>query len=303
MTIQVAVLCDAATEYNGKLNLLGTFDTLYAPKLPAHHPRCSVAIRIAFDRNEEGPHHLHIHFVDEDGQRIIQSTEVPVEVAFPPDATFISRNFIVNFQQLKFDKTGLYSVDLVLDDRQLCSIPLAVKMMDQEGGLAGMFSDFPEQSRVTQLLQRSLERDRLAHAYLFGGNSLKELEDMARTLAKTVNCLSPPERAAKPFGPGFLRCLRQLPPHRHLQSSRRALGPAGVEVAHHRHRTNSGVDANGQLEADGGGVQSGNHRGGGPVEPQAANAFLKTLEEPPAKSILILLSTEPQRLLETILSR
>jgi DNA polymerase-3 subunit delta' len=36
---------------------------------------------------------------------------------------------------------------------------------------------------------------------------------------------------------------------------------------------------------------------------QAANAFLKTLEEPPAKSILILLSTEPQRMLETILSR
>src|SRR5947207_10005994 len=36
---------------------------------------------------------------------------------------------------------------------------------------------------------------------------------------------------------------------------------------------------------------------------QAANAFLKTLEEPPADSILILLSTEPQRILETILSR
>jgi DNA polymerase-3 subunit delta' len=36
---------------------------------------------------------------------------------------------------------------------------------------------------------------------------------------------------------------------------------------------------------------------------QAANAFLKTLEEPPAKSVLILLSTDPQRILETILSR
>jgi DNA polymerase-3 subunit delta' len=35
----------------------------------------------------------------------------------------------------------------------------------------------------------------------------------------------------------------------------------------------------------------------------AANAFLKTLEEPPADSVLILLSTEPQRILETIISR
>jgi DNA polymerase-3 subunit delta' len=36
---------------------------------------------------------------------------------------------------------------------------------------------------------------------------------------------------------------------------------------------------------------------------KAANAFLKTLEEPPPRSVLILLSTDPQRLLETILSR
>jgi DNA polymerase-3 subunit delta' len=39
------------------------------------------------------------------------------------------------------------------------------------------------------------------------------------------------------------------------------------------------------------------------LNPQAANAFLKTLEEPPADSILILLTTEPQRVLETIVSR
>jgi DNA polymerase-3 subunit delta' len=36
---------------------------------------------------------------------------------------------------------------------------------------------------------------------------------------------------------------------------------------------------------------------------EAANAFLKTLEEPPPRSVLILLTTEPDRLLETILSR
>ena len=39
------------------------------------------------------------------------------------------------------------------------------------------------------------------------------------------------------------------------------------------------------------------------LNPQAANAFLKTLEEPPPKSVLILLTTEPGRILETIISR
>src|SRR5437660_244863 len=50
------------------------------------------------------------------------------------------------------------------------------------------FKDFPSQSQGVQLLQRSLERGRLAHAYLFTGHQLDELEDIARTLAKTLNC-------------------------------------------------------------------------------------------------------------------
>ena len=59
------------------------------------------------------------------------------------------------------------------------------------------FADFPEQERVVQLLQRSLDRGRLAHAYLFSGNNLDELEAVARTLAKTLNCENPPRKSAK----------------------------------------------------------------------------------------------------------
>lgn len=127
MTIQIAVLCDAATDYNGKLNLLGTFDTIFSGKFPAMHPQCSIALRIVFDRIEEGSHKLRMNFGDEDGKLIMPSMDVPVDVAFPPDATFISRNFVVNIQQLKFDKPGLYSIDVAVDGRQTISIPLAVK--------------------------------------------------------------------------------------------------------------------------------------------------------------------------------
>ncbi len=131
MTIQVAVLCDSATDYSGKLNLLGTFDTIYAPQLPALHPQCSIAIRIAFGRIEEGEHLLVINFVDEDGTPIMPPMDVPIDVNFPIDATFVSRNFIANIQQLKFLRTGDYSVDLSMDGRQLASIPLSVKQMDK----------------------------------------------------------------------------------------------------------------------------------------------------------------------------
>lgn len=132
MNIQVAVLCDAATDYNGKLNILGTFDTIYAGDIPMQHPQCSIALRIAFDRIEEGSHTLHINFVDEDGHPIMKSMDVPVEVDFPYDATFISRNLVVNIMQLSFDQTGLYSVDLSMDARPFASIPFAVKQLAEK---------------------------------------------------------------------------------------------------------------------------------------------------------------------------
>src|SRR5262245_1510381 len=53
------------------------------------------------------------------------------------------------------------------------------------------FKDFPEHEQGVGLLQRSLQRGRLGHAYLFAGEQIEELERLARTLAKTLNCERP----------------------------------------------------------------------------------------------------------------
>ena len=128
MNIQVAVLCDAATDDNGKLNLLGAFDTIKTPQLPAIHPQCSIALRVTFFSGDEGKHDLHLNFVDADGRPIMQNfPPIPVEVTLPEDMHFGTRNFIVNIQQLKFDNPGLYSIDIRVDDQPQASIPLLVK--------------------------------------------------------------------------------------------------------------------------------------------------------------------------------
>jgi hypothetical protein len=127
MNIQVAVLCDAATDDNGKLNLLGAFDTIYTQQLPAIHPQCSIALRVTFFNGDEGKHNLHLNFVDADGRSIAKFPPLPVEVALPDDMHFGTRNYIVNLQQLKFDNPGLYSIDISLDDRPQASIPLLVR--------------------------------------------------------------------------------------------------------------------------------------------------------------------------------
>src|SRR5215472_11828805 len=53
------------------------------------------------------------------------------------------------------------------------------------------FKDFRGQEQGVGLLQRSLERGRLAHAYLFTSHELGELEAIARNLAKSLNCRQP----------------------------------------------------------------------------------------------------------------
>ena len=131
MDVQVAVLCDAATDYGGKLNLLGTFDTIVAPKLPAVHPHCSIALRVVFNRIEEGHHKIRMNFVDEDGGSIMPGIDMPAEAKFSGDASILSRNFIINIQHLKFEKAGHYGIDIAIDGRHETSIPLQVRLTPQ----------------------------------------------------------------------------------------------------------------------------------------------------------------------------
>ena len=137
MDIQIAVLCDAATDNNGKLNILGTFDTIYTSQLPAIHPQCSIAIRMTFSKSEEGSHKVKLNFVDEDGKSVMPPIEIPIDVQVPDETIFLSRNFIVNIQKLKFDKEGLYSIDIAVNGRQEGNIPLLVKMPPRQDGSQG----------------------------------------------------------------------------------------------------------------------------------------------------------------------
>lgn len=137
MNIQMAILCDAAADYGGKLNVLGTFDTIVTSHLPAVHPQCSIALRIAFTKIEEGTHKVKVNFVDEDGRFVMPSIDMPVEVVVPAELNVLVRNFVINIQQLKFDRPGQYSIDIAIDGRQETNIPLLVRHQEhrpKDGG-------------------------------------------------------------------------------------------------------------------------------------------------------------------------
>ena len=160
-----------------------------------------------------------------------------------------------------------------------------------------------------ELLQRSLERGRLAHAYLFAGHQLDPLEGLARTLAKTLNCLHPVKRggAAVDCCDRCLSCQKvEHGNHADVFWVRPESKSRQIKIGQIVRREDSPprvlLDAV-NLKPTESQYKFGIIVAADRMNEAAANAFLKTLEEPPPRSVLVLLTTEPQRLLETIVSR
>ncbi len=129
MEIPIAALCDAATDYGGKLNLLGVFDTVLTTNFPAVHPQCAIALRFVFNKGEEGHRVFRLTFVNEDGKIVMPAIELAIEMKIPDAVNYLSRNLIINLQQLKFDSAGQYGIEVAMDGRQIASIPLLVQVM------------------------------------------------------------------------------------------------------------------------------------------------------------------------------
>lgn len=133
-------------------------------------------------------------------------------------------------------------------------------------------------------LQRAHEQKRLAHAYLLSGAAGAGKRELASKLANLVNGTE----AQDVFARGAAEVYVAEP-----ESKSRRIVIDQIRALEHSLQMR--VSAGRRKVA----IVSDADR----LQPQAANAFLKTLEEPPNDSLLLLLSTLPEALPDTILSR
>lgn len=129
MEMLTAVLCDSAADYQGKLCILGAFDTIWARQFPATHAQCALALRFLFRDEDVGEHQLQIFFVDPDGHNLMPRGPISINLridAIPERAYFLSRNLVINLQGLPLREPAQYAFDLQWNGKLTARIPLQV---------------------------------------------------------------------------------------------------------------------------------------------------------------------------------
>jgi hypothetical protein len=129
MKIELLALADFAADYGGKLTVVGLFDTIFARQMPAVHPHCCLAVKLRFDKEEEGQKRLRLAICDDDGKLVLPAMEIPIQVSMPPDAETNTIQVVANIAGMKIESFGEHSIDLELDGRHQGSSPLFARQM------------------------------------------------------------------------------------------------------------------------------------------------------------------------------
>ncbi len=125
MQVEIFTLCDAATIDHGKLNMLGTFDTLTYRKYPDELRGFAIVARVRFSAEEGGNHEMEVRWFDPDGEEVDRTEPFVISLALDERKDLAQHIWVVNGKTI-YEPTE-YLLQLVVDDCPVASVPLFLK--------------------------------------------------------------------------------------------------------------------------------------------------------------------------------
>jgi DNA polymerase III subunit delta' len=161
--------------------------------------------------------------------------------------------------------------------------------------------------RLVERFRSALERGRMSGSFLFAGPAGIGKHTFARKLAQTLLCESRPEKALDPCGtcPACIQVAADSHPDllTVAKPPDRAYIPLELMIGDKDHRMREGLCHDIALKPYMGNRKVAVIDDADFINNEGANSLLKTLEEPPPGSVLILVGTTPAKQLPTIRSR
>lgn len=154
-----------------------------------------------------------------------------------------------------------------------------------------LLSDLLGQEHITKQIAGMFAKQELVQTLLFTGPSGSGKTTLARLVARYVNCLDLNVKKMRPCG-SCASCMRKSPPDTHEMNMADSRGIDDVRdlisKANYAPQTNLRIFILDEMHM---------------ITPQAQQALLKPLEEPPSSTVWILCTTNPEKFPETILQR
>jgi hypothetical protein len=130
MDVTLALLADYANvTAEGKLNILGTFDTIFASKFPTVHPQMQLILSLEAHPAEAGSRKaLEIRLMTEDGRNVFSiGAEMQIPEAREPMGEMIKSNQIIGLQNVRFERPGSYQFAVLINGETKRTVALKVQ--------------------------------------------------------------------------------------------------------------------------------------------------------------------------------
>ncbi len=126
LRVEMFTLCDGATEQEGRISLVGTYESIYAAGFPCVLPQVTVVLRVRFWPQDGGLHAFRLVLTSPDGKSLGVLLDAMASIQSFNDDRSTACNLIARLQNVQIEAPGEHTFDFYIDDKMEGRLPVNI---------------------------------------------------------------------------------------------------------------------------------------------------------------------------------